>query len=118
MLVAAAKAGVDPVGSSTRIPGSRSIPFSSERQYMATLHGHRETAAHRRLVKGAVERVVEMCRRDAGGGRRDRADRSPRRPAAPPKNSPGEGLRVLATAKRRRRHPGDFEDEAFRARWC
>ena len=64
MLTIAVRAGVVPHD----LPRTRSLPFSSERKYMATSHtspDHGEIL----LVKGAVERLLELCDRqmDADG---------------------------------------------------
>ncbi|TBR16653.1 MAG: cation-transporting P-type ATPase, partial [Chitinophagaceae bacterium] len=57
MLVVARKAGLSP----TRLPRLDTLPFTSERGLMATLHA--DPAGPRRvlLVKGAAERVLELC---------------------------------------------------------
>jgi Ca2+-transporting ATPase len=59
LLVAAMKGGLHDELERDAYPLLDEIPFESERQYMATLHRHDE----RRLifVKGAPERVLEMC---------------------------------------------------------
>ncbi|MBB5157548.1 HAD-IC family P-type ATPase [Saccharopolyspora phatthalungensis] len=62
MLVVAGKAGLDlDTDVAHAFPRTAVIPFSSERQYMATLH---EEAAHHRYVvfaKGAIERILALC---------------------------------------------------------
>ena len=59
LLVAAGKAGVDRARWEVGSPRVATVPFSSERQYMATLH---DAGDHRLvLVKGAAERVLELC---------------------------------------------------------
>jgi cation-transporting P-type ATPase F len=60
LLVAAAKAGVDPAEVAEALPRLAAIPFSSDRKYMATLHADRD-GGRVVLVKGAVERVLELC---------------------------------------------------------
>lgn len=59
LIVAAMKGGLDREGERAAWPQLGMIPFESERGYMATLHEH----AGRRyiFVKGAPERVLEMC---------------------------------------------------------
>ena len=57
-----AKAGWAPAGSQ-RAPPRATIPFSSERQYMATLHDDTTAgpAGHVVFAKGAVERMLDLC---------------------------------------------------------
>ena len=61
MLVGATKGGVDVDGLAASMPRVAAIPFSSDRQYMATLHQPDPDGALIVLVKGAVERVTELC---------------------------------------------------------
>ena len=94
MLVVAAKAGLAIEDLRNDFPRVAAIPFSSERQYMATLHRsgrHRDVV----LVKGSVERMLELCERqmDADGTLR-RVDRPAVMAAAD--TLAAEGLRVLA----------------------
>jgi cation-transporting P-type ATPase F len=106
LLVVAAKAGITADHVAGALPRLATIPFSSERQYMATLHrnvAHREppggstTAPQIVLVKGGVERVLELCAdaMDAHGATRP-LDRAAVMQTAD--ELAGEGLRVLATA--------------------
>ncbi|KMM16676.1 HAD-IC family P-type ATPase, partial [Synechococcus sp. GFB01] len=64
LLVAADAAGIDRQAALDRHPRRDAIPFESEQQFMATLHG-----SERILVKGSVEAVLERCSRqlDARG---------------------------------------------------
>lgn len=64
MLVVAAKAGFNPERLATTLPQVAAIPFSSERQYMATLH--RDGTDHVVLAKGAVERMLDLCGTEMG----------------------------------------------------
>ncbi len=103
LLVVAAKAGLDADRVAALLPRLATVPFSSERQYMATLHQDTGTeGGHGRvvLVKGAVERVLDVCdaQMDADGGLRS-LDRDAALAAAG--ELAGRGLRVLATAVRR-----------------
>jgi len=62
------KAGIDFVQIRGQFPRSDEIPFDSQRRYMATLH-HDGVDRSFILIKGAPERLVEMCslqRRDDG----------------------------------------------------
>ncbi|MDP2662419.1 MAG: HAD-IC family P-type ATPase [Dehalococcoidia bacterium] len=59
LIVAAMKGGLHREREEEDYPLLDEIPFESERQYMATLHGH---ACERLIfVKGAPERILEMC---------------------------------------------------------
>lgn len=95
MLVVARKAGLSP----TRLPRLDTLPFTSERGLMATLHA--DPAGSRRvlLVKGAAERVLELCGTEMAG---DGSLRPVRRAAAlrTAEALSSDGLRVLATAVR------------------
>lgn len=102
MLVAAAKAGLGAGRVAGLLPRLGTVPFSSERQYMATLH--RDLTAGSApgqvlLVKGSVERVLGLCtgQLDAGGSVCPLDRRTVLDTAA---GLSGQGLRVLATAMR------------------
>ena len=58
LLVVAAKAGLDLRQTRDVYPRLDSIPFESQHQYMATLHGGDETVVY---LKGSVESVLERC---------------------------------------------------------
>jgi potassium/sodium efflux P-type ATPase len=66
LLVSAQKAGYTTEALSGTLPRLDVIPFESDRQYMATLHGDTAAGENRVFVKGAVEKVVELCRLQAG----------------------------------------------------
>ncbi|WP_433390976.1 HAD-IC family P-type ATPase [Micromonospora sp. KLBMP9576] len=97
MLVAGAKAGLPASDVAAELPRVAAIPFTSERQFMATLHD--SPGGRVVLVKGAVERVVEWSgsalRPDGSTGPLD----APAVLAAAHELA-AEGLRVLATAMR------------------
>ncbi|MFZ5426988.1 MAG: cation-transporting P-type ATPase [Thermodesulfobacteriota bacterium] len=57
LLAAAAKAGLDRAGESARAPRLDTLPFESQHQYMATLHGGAD-APPTAYVKGSVEAVL------------------------------------------------------------
>jgi cation-transporting ATPase F len=97
MLVVAAKAGITGADLARRLPRVATVPFSSERQYMATLHRGRDAGGHVVLAKGAVERIVASCTGQMGadGGVRP-LDAEAVLAAAD--RLAGGGLRVLATA--------------------
>ncbi len=98
MLVAAAKAGLSPAEAHRRAPRLDMIPFESENMFRATLHG---TGEGRTIYKvGAVERLLERCD-DALGpdGESLPLDLGAVRETV--ESMAGEGLRVLAFARRR-----------------
>jgi len=66
LLVAAGKAGLDADQAEEAHPRLDAIPFESQHQYMATLHGGDEAVVY---LKGSVESVLERCGTmlDAGG---------------------------------------------------
>ncbi|MER7421007.1 HAD-IC family P-type ATPase [Micromonospora peucetia] len=98
MLVAGAKVGLHAHEVAAELPRVAAIPFTSERQFMATLHD-RPDDGRVVLVKGAVERLVEWSsstlRPDGSTGPLD----APAVLAAAHELA-AEGLRVLATAMR------------------
>ncbi|MGE5136505.1 MAG: cation-translocating P-type ATPase, partial [Gemmatimonadota bacterium] len=117
LLVAAGKAGLNPGDAAALFPRADIIPFSSERQFMATLHEHRPDRppgdGSRRYVvfaKGAAERVLELCDREMaadGTLRPIRGDRVLRAAG----ELASSGLRVLAMAMRWAGSPGGFADQ-------
>lgn len=112
MLVVAGKGGIALEEVGARYPRTATIAFSSERQYMATLHDDRDTGRTVVLVKGGVERVVSMCRAQMGTDGTSRPlDADAVLDAA--ESLAGRGLRVLATAMRPPEESVDFEEEAL-----
>jgi cation-transporting ATPase F len=99
MLVVAAKAGMGAERIAGLLPRVASLPFSSERQYMATLHREQDERVEGGLllVKGGVEKVLELCdwQLDSDGSRQP-LDRDGVLAAAD--TMARDGLRVLATA--------------------
>ena len=94
MLVVAAKAGLPAEKVRADYPRVATIPFSSERQYMATLHTQ-HGGGHVLAVKGSVERMLELCDTQMGAdGGRQPLDRGT--VLAQVDRLAGEGLRVLA----------------------
>ncbi|NGP54394.1 HAD-IC family P-type ATPase [Thioalkalivibrio sp. XN8] len=97
LLTLALKAGLDPGRLGDALPRDDTIPFESERRYMATLHHDHE--GHRVIfAKGAPERILEMCAQVAGadGVAPCRAGEWLERAEALAR----DGLRVLALATR------------------
>ncbi|MFR9802426.1 HAD-IC family P-type ATPase [Pseudonocardia sp. RS010] len=93
MLVAAGKAGL---GRADLPPRRGTLPFDSRRSYMATLHGE-EGGPGTVLVKGATERVLELCTGElAADGSVRPVDRAAAHRRA--EDLAAQGLRVLATA--------------------
>jgi magnesium-transporting ATPase (P-type) len=70
LVAAGIKAGLDPDLESKAYPRTDVIPFESEHRFMATLHHDHEGRGYI-YVKGAPERILEMCRlqRDVDGDR-------------------------------------------------
>jgi len=65
LLAFAAKTGADPASEREALPRIDAIPFESEHRLMATLHRDHEGQGCI-YVKGAPERILEMCDRQAG----------------------------------------------------
>lgn len=98
MRVAAVKAGLDPDRFAAECPRVDAIPFSSERQYMATLHRSGQND-HLILAKGSVERMLDLCTSQmATDGTLRPLQRSVVMHAA--ETLTARGLRVLATGLR------------------
>lgn len=66
LLTLAFKAGLKLNQALAQTPRVDAIPFESEHRYMATLHRGADGAAFA-LLKGAPERVLALCERDAAG---------------------------------------------------
>ncbi|EID55061.1 cation-transporting P-type ATPase [Saccharomonospora xinjiangensis] len=120
MLVVGAKAGFTPDRVAELLPRQATIPFSSERQYMATLHRDAMTtpapqapssADHVVLAKGAVERVLDLCAGQLSDGTVSPLDRAEVLRAAD--DLAGKGLRVLATAMRPVTARDEFGDDSL-----
>ncbi|MEK9952752.1 MAG: cation-transporting P-type ATPase [Curvibacter sp.] len=93
LLTLAHKAGLDPAEAAAATPRLDEIPFESEHRFMATLH-HDHQGAVFMLLKGAPERVLDLCTRDGSGRALDRAAWEARMAEAA-----GAGQRVLALAR-------------------
>jgi Ca2+-transporting ATPase len=72
----ALKAGHDPRQLRALDPRTGVIPFESEHKYMATVHRGDCGGGRRLLVKGAPERLLEMCDRQHHDGEDQPLDRS------------------------------------------
>jgi P-type Ca2+ transporter type 2C len=97
LLVAAAKAGLDPERLGREWPEIAEIPFSSERLLMATFR--RTPAGVIACVKGAPRRILELSDRVLSPGRpRELGGEERERLLAMNHELAGRGLRVLALA--------------------
>jgi cation-transporting ATPase F len=112
MLVAGAKAGLDRQSVRGALPRVATIPFSSDRQYMATQHEAQDGSSTLVLVKGAVERVVDLCNFEMAADGHERAIDADRVVRAAT-DLGCRGLRVLATAVRRTAYEGAFDEESL-----
>jgi magnesium-transporting ATPase (P-type) len=95
LVTLALKAGLDPADERSNWVRIDEVPFESEHRFMATLHHDHKCARTRVYLKGAPERVLDLCRVDAGGRPLDRAAWEARIDAAA-----RDGQRVLALAVR------------------
>lgn len=93
LLALALKAGLNPLETASATPRADEIPFESEHRFMATLH-HDHTGHAFVLLKGAPERVLDLCERDVGSQPLDRAAWEARM-----EDAASAGQRVLALAR-------------------
>ncbi|WP_406625129.1 cation-transporting P-type ATPase [Acidovorax sp. SDU_ACID1] len=110
LLAFALKAGLDGPATHAALPRIDAIPFESEHRFMATLH-HDHAGHALILVKGAPERVLDMCNTQHSGQGCEPLDHDYWRRAA--NDCAARALRVLAIAARRvpaRQHALDFAD--------
>ncbi|EPR42157.1 ATPase, P-type (transporting), HAD superfamily, subfamily IC [Desulfovibrio sp. X2] len=99
LLVAASKAGLDRAAQSARLPRLDTLPFESQHQYMATLHGRGDGAPPVVYFKGSVEALLQRVSDSmAGDGGRLPADAA--RIQAEAEDMASRGLRVLAMAEK------------------
>jgi magnesium-transporting ATPase (P-type) len=98
LVSAAAKFGLDPEIERRNRPRNDVLPFEAEVRYMATLH-HDHHDRWFIVVKGAPERVLEMCARQRDADGVERALDSPAWQAAMTEIA-RRGQRVLAVATR------------------
>ena len=97
LLVAARKGGLDEHTLGALFPRQDELPFSADRQYMATAHGGDGTAVV--YVKGALERLLPHCV-DQLGGDGQPAPLDPAAVEAAAQALAGQGMRVLLLARR------------------
>ena len=93
LLTLAHKAGLNAQDSAAATPRMDAIPFESEHRFMATLHHDHDGHAFA-FLKGAPERVLDLCERDASGQALDQAAWQARMEQAA-----RVGQRVLALAR-------------------
>ena len=93
LLTLARKVGLDPLQTIAATPRVDEIPFESEHRFMATLH-HDHAGHATVLLKGAPERVLDLCVQDFNGQALDRTAWETRMHCAA-----GAGQRVLALAR-------------------
>jgi magnesium-transporting ATPase (P-type) len=97
LVVLAAKLGLDPAQERREYPRTDLIPFESAHRFMATLH--HDHAGHGFIyVKGAPERILDLCSHERRGG--DEAPLDPPRWHARAEALAADGHRVLAIAFR------------------
>lgn len=97
LITVAMKAGFDPDFESESLPRADVIPFESEHRFMATLHhDHRGRALI--YLKGAPERIIEMCVTQRG--RHGAEDLNPSYWHGVMDEIAAEGMRLLAVAVR------------------
>ncbi len=94
----ARKADADPAGLQAEWPRHDEIPFDSVHRFMATLH-HAPDGGGAILVKGAPERLIEMCARQQAGASFSDIDHAYWQ--AEIDRAAGDGERVLGFAIRR-----------------
>ena len=106
LVVLAAKGGLSAADVRARYPRLREIPFDASHRFMATLHGG---AARIAFLKGAPEKLIDMCslQRTAAGD--DVVEREEWRRRA--ERLAAEGQRVLALALKRL--PADADGLSF-----
>ncbi len=93
LMTLAHKAGLTPSDVAAETPRIDEIPFDSENRFMATLH-HDHNGHAFVLIKGASERILDLCIQDGHKERIDHAAWEARM-----EDAAGAGLRVLAMAR-------------------
>ena len=91
LIVSAMKAGLIPEEEKNRYPQLSILPFESDRGFMATLHGYNGKKFI--FVKGAPEKIVEMCSQTSSGNPFDK-----KKVLETAEHFAGDGMRVLAMA--------------------
>ena len=100
LVVAATKVGWSPASLNEQEPRSAEIPFASERRRMTTLHSTNPGGAVA-YSKGAADEILASCTRELrSGGERPLTNSGREAILAVERRMAGEGLRVLAIAKK------------------
>jgi Ca2+-transporting ATPase len=100
LVVAATKVGLSPASLNEQEPRSAEIPFASERRRMTTLHSTNPGGAVA-YSKGAADEILASCTTELrSGGERPLTDSGREAILAVERRMAGEGLRVLAIAKK------------------
>lgn len=107
-VVLALKAGLNREQEQKNFPRVDVIPFESERRYMATLH-RQSDGTHIAYIKGAPERILEMCTVQRGGPEDEPIDRDGwmRRQ----EKLADAGHRVLAFAEKQFQHADSLAED-------
>ena len=111
LVVVAAKAGIDRDAVAASMPRIGVIPFSSERQFMATQHRTAD-GDFVVLVKGAVERILDRCTGQLGPDGHPQPLRH-EQVLREAELLSSRGLRVLATAMRQTSDPEVFQSDSL-----
>jgi magnesium-transporting ATPase (P-type) len=110
LLTLGMKAGLEPHFERESLPRGDAIPFESQHRFMATLH-HDHAGHGLTCLKGAPERVMELCGAQRQSGEDRPIDRE--RWQAAMEAAAGDGMRLLGVALRRdgiERRELDFAD--------
>jgi Ca2+-transporting ATPase len=99
LLVAARKAGIEPMTLTAEKPRLDSVPFESEHQYMITLHDEGAGQPRRLVIKGAAEAVL-TCTAHALGADGTHVPFDREAVLDTVNEMAAQGLRVLAFAER------------------
>ncbi|MFQ6024164.1 MAG: cation-transporting P-type ATPase [Acidiferrobacterales bacterium] len=98
LLTSASKAGLSPDTLTRDLPRLDTIPFESQRQYMATLHDAGPNRPRLLYLKGSVERIVARCR-DAANPNMQPVDLAIDAIHSQVDEMAAKGMRVLAFAR-------------------
>lgn len=99
LIVSAAKAGIVKEREEELHERIDTLPFESSRMYMATLHKGDEGSGHLLYLKGSIERVLDICEFESLEAKEAVLDKA--------QQFAGEGLRVLAFARKQLDHGPD-----------
>ncbi|WP_366655696.1 cation-transporting P-type ATPase [Fodinicurvata sp. EGI_FJ10296] len=108
LIVLGRKAGLEPARENDDFPRVDAVPFASERRYMATLN-HDHEGNRFIYVKGAPERVIEMCTGEMRGGAVAALDADAWYSRA--EEIAGRGQRVLAAARKEAGEMSELSEE-------